>query len=476
MLKRMLAAGVSCALLFSLTTPALAIRAGGGTPKAAGQLDTTQIVLPSSDRVAFDQIEGRIRANNLTIKSAQESLQQVKSMDWDKVIRQAKDGLEDLEDLIDATESGIASMTSAATQTLAPAVANLQKTLQNIASAETMTDEMIAALGNSIVSVSAASSASTYSQMQLPSLQSSLASLEAQRDSLDDQITDLKEQKEDYQKTIQDTERQIDYAIHQTVAGAQSLYLTILSTELQLASLKDTKTSTARTLQEMELRYQLGQISQQTLLQVHNGYDTLEATVDNLVNTIGTMKSSLQSLMGETPTGTLTLEGTPAVSAETITAINYATDLETAKKNSYSLYSAARSVENAEDDRKDAQKDNGKNSYQYKMAEHAYQSAVYQQTSAIASFQLSFQNLYRALAPAQATLAVKEADLAYQEQVYAAAELKHTQGNLSDNGLLAAKNALESAKRDVASAKLDLFTAYHAYEQAVTLGLVSSAG
>ena len=226
----------------------------------------------------------------------------------------------------------------------------------------------------------------------------------------------------------------------------------------------------------MELRYQLGQISQQTLTQVQNGYDTLVNTISGLETTIGTMKASLQSLLGEAPSGTLTLLDTPSVSPEELSGIVYASDLASGKEKSYAIYTAARAVENAEDDMADALKDHGKSSFQYQMAEHTYQSAVYQNSAAVAGFELSVQNLFRAIAPAQATLAVKENDLVYQEQVFSAAELKHAQGNLSANGLEDARSTLESARRDVEIARLDLFTAYHAYRQAVTLGLTGSAG
>ena len=45
---------------------------------------------------------------------------------------------------------------------------------------------------------------------------------------------------------MEDTARQIDYAAAQTIAGAESLYLTILSTQLQLEALQETMESTQR--------------------------------------------------------------------------------------------------------------------------------------------------------------------------------------------------------------------------------------
>ena len=460
--KRIVATGLTCAMLLSLPASALAVRKGSGGPKAAGKLDTTQIVPVASGSLSFDQIEGRVRAHNLNVRAAQEGVEQVKSMNWDKALSEMDDAIEEMEDLID-------SMSGSSTGAIASASASLAASLAKLKQAEDEATSIYAAgeVASGIANISSLTSMATYGAMQAESLKSTLESLEDQRD-------DLKKQKDNYPKTIEDTERMVQSTIDQIVSGAESLYLTILTTELQYESLQDTLLSMNKTVEEMQLRYDLGQISAQTLLQVQNGYATLVNSLSGLENTMGTMRSSLQSLLGEVPDGTLSLTEVPSVSQAQLDAINDSSDLETAKEKSYTLYNAARSVEKAEDDMDDARKDNGKNSYQYQMAEHAYQSAVYQQSAAIASFELSFQNLYRAIAPAQATLAVKEGDLAYQEQVCAAAELKYQQGNISANALQEAVNTRESARRDVEAARLDLFTAYHAYRQAVDKGLVGS--
>ncbi len=459
--KRIVATGLTCAMLLSLPASALAVRKGSGGPKAAGKLDTTQIVPVASGSLSFDQIEGRVRAHNLNVRAAQEGVEQVKSMNWDKALSEMDDAIEEMEDLIDSMSGSSTGAIASASASLAASLAKLQQATDETSSI--YAGEVVSGIAN----VSSLTSMATYGAMQAESLKSTLESLEDQRD-------DLKKQKDNYPKTIEDTERMVQSTIDQIVSGAESLYLTILTTELQYESLQDTLLSMNKTVEEMQLRYDLGQISAQTLLQVQNGYATLVNSLSGLENTMGTMRSSLQSLLGEVPDGTLNLTEVPSVSQAQLDAINDSSDLEKAKEKSYTLYNAARSVEKAEDDMDDARKDNGKNSYQYQMAEHAYQSAVYQQSAAIASFELSFQNLYRAIAPAQATLAVKEADLAYQEQVCAAAELKYQQGNISANALQEAVNTRESARRDVEAARLDLFTAYHAYRQAVDKGLVGS--
>lgn len=457
---RVLALGLTCTALLSLATPAMAARQNTSTTPISAS-GTTSVTIPSDGTLAFSQIGERVKANNLTLKAAEESLKQAKAMDWD-------DAIDEMEDAIDNLDIQISQLLTGSKAQLEKAQADLATSLNRIS----VTDGNLTGLKEVIqntVTLSTLSSLSQYSQMQA-------ASLKASKESLEDQLDDLKEQKQDYQKTLKDTERQIDYAADQTISGAESLYLTILSTQLQLDGLKNnTLASTQRSLKEIELRYQLGQVSKLTLTQVQNGYESLESSITSLENTVSTLYSSLQSLMGDVPTGKLRLLDTPSVTADELSYLNYASDLSKAKENSYTLYTADRAVEDAEDAMNDARRDEGKNSYQYKMAEYAYQSSIYKKDAAVASFEASFLNLYKAIAPAQTALAAKQSALAYEQQMYAVAEKKYQLGNLSANALQDAKDTLDSAQRDVEAAQLDLFTAYHSYDQAVKLGLVSSS-
>ena len=457
---RVLALGLTFTALLSLATPAMAARQNTSTTPISAS-GTTSVTIPSDGTLSFSQIGERVKANNLTLKAAQESLKQAKAMDWD-------DAIDEMEDAIDNLDIQISQLLNGSTNQLATANAALTASLDKVS----VSGEKIENLGdviNSAINVSMLKTLAQYGQMQAESLKST-------KESLEDQLDDLKEQKQDYQKTLKDTERQIDYAADQTISGAESLYLTILSTQLQLDGLKNnTLASTQRSLKEIELRYQLGQVSKLTLTQVQNGYESLESSITSLENTVSTLYSSLQSLMGDVPTGKLRLLDTPSVTANELSYLNYASDLAKAKEKSYTLYTANRAVEDAEDAMNDARRDEGKNSYQYKMAEYAYQSSLYKKDAAVASFEASFLNLYKAIAPAQTALAAKQSALAYEQQMYAVAKKKYQLGNLSANALQDAKDTLDSAQRDVEAAQLDLFTAYHSYDQAVKLGLVSSS-
>ena len=457
---RVLALGLTCTALLSLATPAMAARQNTSTTPISAS-GTTSVTIPSDGTLSFSQIGERVKANNLTLKAAQESLKQAQAMDWN-------DAIDEMEDAIDDLDFQISQLLNGSTEQLKKAQADLTTSLSEISVVDNKLTGLEKVIKNT-VALSTLSSFSQYSQMQA-------ASLKASKESLEDQLDDLKEQKEDYQKTLADTERQIDYAADQTISGAESLYLTILSTQLQLDGLKNnTLASTQRSLKEIELRYQLGQVSKLTMTQVQNGYESLASSITSLENTVSTLYSSLQSLMGDVPTGKLRLLDTPSVTADELSYLNYTSDLSKAKENSYSLYTADRAVEDAEDAMNDARRDEGKNSYQYKMAEYAYQSSIYKKDAAVASFETSFLNLYKAIAPAQSALAAKQSALAYEQQMYTVAEKKYQLGNLSANALQDAKDTLDSAQRDVEAAQLDLFTAYHSYDQAVKLGLVSSS-
>lgn len=457
---RVLALGLTCTALLSLATPAMAARQNTSTTPISAS-GTTSVTIPSDGTLSFSQIGERVKANNLTLKAAQESLKQAKAMDWD-------DAIDEMEDAIDNLDIQISQLLNGSSAQLEQAKKDLDSSLSSVITSKDNLSGLGSVIQNTIT-VSTLTTLSQYGKMQAESLKST-------KESLEDQLDDLKEQKQDYQKTLKDTERQIDYAADQTISGAESLYLTILSTQLQLDGLKNnTLASTQRSLKEIELRYQLGQVSKLTLTQVQNGYESLESSITSLENTVSTLYSSLQSLMGDVPTGKLRLLDTPSVTANELSYLNYASDLSKAKEKSYTLYTADRAVEDAEDAMNDARRDEGKNSYQYKMAEYAYQSSLYKKDAAVASFEASFLNLYKAIAPAQTALAAKQSALAYEQQMYAVAEKKYQLGNLSANALQDAKDTLDSAQRDVEAAQLDLFTAYHSYDQAVKLGLVSSS-
>ena len=453
MKTRILSLFLAGVMLLSTGVTASAARvSGSAAPKTTTSREWA--VTPVRGELSFDQIAPKVRANNLTVQSMEETLASMEAMDWDKAIGELEDAIGVLEGTIADLKNSTGTAKTAC-ENLAASIAGIQSALEPLQAAGIIKD--IAALGSSI-----------YNGLQLACLNATLASMEKQ-------LNDLKDQKNDYiSKTLPDTKRQIASSISQIIIGAESLYLTILSTQLQLEALADTKAAMERTVAEMELRYERGQISQLTLTKVKNGYNSLLANMGTLGVALTSMTSSLQALLGDSITGSIILAALPTITNEDIAALSFSEDLAKAKEASYSLYTAARTVEDAEEDMEKACQESGKNSYQYKMAQHTYESAVLSEKSAIQSFEISFRSLYDQLSPALAVCTAAENDLAYEARVYQVAQLKYQQGNLSANALADAKDTYEAAKRSYASSKIDLFTTWLNYQNAVKYGVVSS--
>ena len=453
MKTRILSLFLAGVMLLSTGVTASAARvSGSAAPKTTTSREWA--VTPVRGELSFDQIAPKVRANNLTVQSMEETLASMEAMDWDKAIGELEDAIGVLEGTIADLKNSTGTAKTAC-ENLAASIAGIQSALEPLQAAGMIKD--IATLGSSI-----------YNELQLACLNATLASME-------EQLKDLKDQKNDYiSKTLPDTKRQIASSISQIIIGAESLYLTILSTQLQLEALADTKAAMERTVAEMELRYERGQISQLTLTQVKNGYNSLLANMGTLGVALTSMTSSLQALLGDSITGSIILAALPTITDQDIAALSFSEDLAKAKEASYSLYTAARTVEDAEEDMEKACRESGKNSYQYKMAQHTYESAVLSEKSAIQSFEISFRSLYDQLSPALAVCTAAENDLAYEARVYQAAQLKYQQGNLSANALADAKDTYEAAKRSYASSKIDLFTTWLNYQNAVKYGVVGS--
>ena len=86
MKKRFAALCLTCSALLSLSAPAAAVRAPNDSGQPQSSTGTTSVTLPSAGTLSFDQIGPRVKANNLTLKAAQESLKSAEAMDWDEAI------------------------------------------------------------------------------------------------------------------------------------------------------------------------------------------------------------------------------------------------------------------------------------------------------------------------------------------------------------------------------------------------------
>ena len=182
MKKQALALCLSCALALSMSTPALALRVNNAPGPKPSNNSTNASTPSDTGSLTFSQIGARIEGNNLNIKSARESLESAKAMDWNAAIRE-------VEDMKDELEFSILTMSSSAQASVANATKALESIKANITDADSLI-KMLGPLTEAITGVSTAKTMAVYIEMQT-------ASMKANVEALDDQIDDLKQQKKD---------------------------------------------------------------------------------------------------------------------------------------------------------------------------------------------------------------------------------------------------------------------------------------
>lgn len=449
MRKRILAFLLAAALIGSLLVTAAVAEEGGDAPEtaqsgetaesaqtqaegpetedgetaaeeAAGETEETtqnaQTEIPAPDPVgqlSFANLESRVRENNLTVLMLEESIASIDAIDFDKMQE------------------------------------DLRKQLNAIAKLQYLT----------IVAPDMAGG------MTFDALQSSY-------DALKEQFDDLKEGKiqDDYEATV----RQLRNTEDQMVLGAETMYVSILELQNNDAQLQRSLAAMNRTVQEMELRYDLGQISALQLQQTKSGQTQLKSSLETVEMNLDNLIVQLEAIIGAEQTGALKLSEVPEITDAQIDAMDLEKDLAAAKEVSYDLYSAQKTLNDAKETYDDTVDSTGSNSYQRKSAEHTWKAAQYTYEAAVQSFELSFRTAFNAVGDQQQILKASQTALALQQDTYASMELKYQQGSISKNALQDAKDDLDDAQTAVDTARHNLFTAYRTYRWAVDKGLLNT--
>lgn len=375
-----------------------------------------QTEIPAPDPVgqlSFANLENRLRENNLTVLMLEESIASIDEIDFDKMQE------------------------------------DLRKQLNDIAKLQYL----------SIVYPEAAGG------MTFDSLQSSY-------DALKEQFDDLKEGKiqDDYAAVV----RQLRNTEDQMIKTAETIYINILELQNTDAQLQRSLAAMNRTVQEMELRYDLGQISALQLQQTESGRTQLKSSLETVEMNLDNLIVQMEVMIGAEQTGALKLGEIPDVTDEQIAAMDLEKDLAAAKEVSYALFDAQKTLNDAKETYEDAIDGKGINSYQRKSAEHTWKAAQYTYEAAVQSFELSFRTAFNAVADQQQILKASQTALALQQDTYASMELKYQQGSISKNALQDAKDDLDDAQTAVDTARHNLFTAYRTYRWAVDKGLLNT--
>ena len=281
----------------------------------------------------------------------------------------------------------------------------------------------------------------------------------------------------DMQEDNADTVRQLKNLQNQIIMAGEATYIALAAMELQEDGLERQLSALDRQLEELELRYELGHISSSTLKQARAGWAALTSGLSTLRMNLNVYKGQLELLIGADITGEISLGALPKVTQEDLDTMDLERDMETAKENSWDIYQATETVDEARKTYNNSGGDYGYNTHPgdstYMRIRHNWNTAKYTYDNTIQSFELGLRNLYLKVMDYKQVLDAAKTALAVEQDNYAVAQLKQSQGTLSQNGLLEAEDKLKEAREKVAGAENDLFSAYNTYRWAVDYGIMN---
>ena len=376
--------------------------------------ETAQTAPDAEGTLRFENLSARMKTGYYTVMSLEENVAAIECIDYDKMYEDLRDGL------------------------------------NQIAEAQWM-----------MLQIPGAGETYTYK------------SLQDQYDTLRKTFDDIKDGK--LQQDNADLVRQLRDAENQLLMAGQTLYINLLGLEDQSAALTRQTAALDRTIEEVKLRYELGQVSAMTLQQTEAGKAQVESGKAAIDAAAAQLRRQLNAMIGEELTAPLTLNALPGVTAEQLSAMDVEKDLEKAKAASYDLYAAKLTLDDADEEYKDKAGDLGYNedNYEYIAVKHRWQAAQYTYNAAVQNFELSFRSLYDSVQSYASALNAAKVSLECERSDLAAAQLRYEQGTISENALHTAEDELYTAQDTVSGAERDLFTAYNNYRWAVDYGLLA---
>lgn len=378
--------------------------------------ETEEIVPDELGSVTFANVERRMRENNLQVLILEESVQTIQEIDYD-------DLYEDLRQQLNS----------------------LAKTQWSLV------------LSGSLI-MSEYEKDKTYDQ------------LDQAYDAVREQFDAIKDG--EMQKDNADAIRQLKNLQDQIIVAGEATYVALAAMETQETALQRQLEALNRTVEEMELRYQLGQVSALQLSQTKAGRESLVSGLETLRMNIKTYKYQLEMLLGAEQTGEIKLGPVPEVTEKQLAAMDLEADLLAAKEKSWELHDAANTLEDAKEDFKDNYS-YGSTSLTSKQALHTWNAAQYTYSNTVQNYELNFRALYAQVLDNKQILDAAKVSLACEQDDYAAMELKYRQGSISKNALLSAEDELRTAEETVKTSANNLFSSYNNYCWAVQHGILN---
>lgn len=299
------------------------------------------------------------------------------------------------------------------------------------------------------------------------------SSLDQAYDALRDTFEDIKDG--ELQADNADVVWQLEDTVNQVVSGGETLYITLVGLEQQAADGQRGLDALDRSLEELKLRQELGQVSQQSVAELEQTRTETVSQLSTLDANIRQLKIQLQNLIGEEPTGELTLGALPTQAEMAWETPDYEADLEAAKAASWTLRDAQLTLDDAKETWNDAQSDyrGASKQYLYQQAEHTWNAAQLTYQSTVQNFETGFKSLYDSLSNYEQVLESAKSALAWKQTQLETAQTRYDLGLIAYSQVLTAQDDVASAQSAVDSAWRDLFTARNNYRWAVDTGLIA---
>lgn len=424
MKKRLLALGILGALLLSCAAPVLAAEERTESDEKETVITTPAGPDDNEDRrqaekdevgfVSFANIESRMRKSNLKIKMMDANIDTLDDMDYDAMEGKLLAGLSMIDQQVLVLQQGAA---------LEPIGAQV-----------------------------------------------AIANLQAQAAELQTQLTAIKNG--DLRHNNHGIIDQLENGQNLLVMAGETMFLALKAMETQKGALERQLTALNRTVEEMELRYGIGQISALQLEEIKAGRSALISGLSTLKMNLQTYKYQLEQFLGAELTGDITLGAVPQVTEEQLAGMDVEDGWRLCKRRSYDIDTALEALSEAEEAEEGAEA-GGEESYEYLAAQNAASAARYTYDDAVQTAELKFRTLYAQVQDYHQILENAKTALACEEQSFQASELRYQQGTISHNALLNAQDELTAAREAVENAENNLFSAYNTYCWAVEAGILN---
>lgn len=427
LLSGLLLSGMSAQALTPQMTNNIILSAGFASVKGALEANNVPTTPPVQDMqsVTFNSLENKIRTYNQSIKSFEKTLASINSTDVSLQFFQQKLQYDQQNDVLKKQAD---AYTASANQLRSAAAAeDIDEATKNALIAQSEAMSMLAAQAQATITMNNAIVAG-----------------------LDDAEEDAQHQLDD---TYASTKKQLSNAADQIVIGAQTQYITLVTIDNNIAALERSIAAIDRTIPVMQTQLEIGIASELDLKTLQNQRDTAQSSLESIITQKESLQNSLSVMLGNDASTTVTVEDLPDISYD-MKKINYANDLESAMKNSYTIWEKQDALRKASNDYED----------DVTSTLDAYDAAKLDLEAAKVQTENGFKALYQTLLEKQRLLEQAKENLTLAEQNFEVSKVKYSIGNISKLEYENEKDTLENAKDAIKTAEVELFTAYNNYQ------------